>query len=199
MEYSLTNLPNCTLCTELCAARTQVVVGDGSSRPKIVFIGEAPGKNEDEQGKPFVGKSGQILRNTLKEVGFKDEDYYITNVVKCRPPGNRDPTFQEAKNCFPYLKLQLEKLKPKVICSLGSHSTRYLIANGDFQNVDKKGITKNRGKFVEINLLGNKYTLFPTYHPAATIYRQQLKDTFKDDLKKVKDFVYGESNLNRWF
>jgi len=199
MEYSLENLPTCPICPDLVKNRTNVVIGDGSSKPKIVFVGEAPGKFEDEQAKPFVGRSGQILRSTLKEIGFKDQDYYITNVVKCRPPGNRDPTFTEAKNCFPYLKLQLENLKPKVICSLGSHATKYLISNGNFENVDTKGISRNRGKFVPINIYGQKFTLFPTYHPAATIYNQNLKETFKDDLKKLKEFVYEpKSDLSEW-
>jgi len=189
--YSLENLPNCTLCTELALTRTQVVVGDGfTDNPKIVFVGEAPGVNEDIQGKPFVGRSGQILRKTLEALGFSEKDYYITNVVKCRPPDNRDPKFEEAKNCFPYLQMQLEKFNPRIICSLGAHATKYLISNGDFENVNKKTISENRGNVVDIKLGGRKYKLMPAYHPAATIYNQKLKDTFVGDLKKLKEIVY---------
>ena len=189
--YSLENLPNCTLCTELASTRTQVVVGDGSTdNPKIVFVGEAPGANEDIQGKPFVGRSGQILRKTLKALGFSEKDYYITNVVKCRPPDNRDPKFEEAKNCFPYLQMQLEKFNPTIICSLGAHATKYLISNGDFENVNKKTISENRGNVVDIKLGGQAYKLMPCYHPAATIYNQKLRDTFVGDLKKLKEIVY---------
>jgi len=199
MEYTLSSLPSCPLCPELVANRTNVVVGEGSNHPKVIFVGEAPGKFEDEQARPFIGKSGQILRKTLKELGFKDEDFYITNVVKCRPPGNRDPTYTEAKNCFPYLKLQLEKLKPKVICSLGAHSTKYLISNGNFENVDTKSISKQRGEFKSINLYGTNHTLFPTYHPAATIYNQKLKGTFISDLKKLKEHIYSDKpGLSKW-
>ncbi|RZD30483.1 MAG: uracil-DNA glycosylase [uncultured DHVE6 group euryarchaeote] len=189
--YSLENLPNCKLCTELSLTRTQVVVGDGfTDGPKIVFVGEAPGANEDIQGKPFVGRSGQILRKTLEALGFSEKDYYITNVVKCRPPENRDPKFEEAKNCFPYLQMQLEKFKPRIICSLGAHATKYLISNGDFENVNKKTISENRGNIVDIKLGGKSYKLMPCYHPAATIYNQKLRDTFVGDLEKLKEIVY---------
>jgi len=189
--YSLENLPNCNLCTELSLTRTQVVVGDGfTDGPKIVFVGEAPGANEDIQGKPFVGKSGQILRKTLEALGFSKKDYYITNVVKCRPPENRDPKLEEAKNCFPYLQMQLEKFNPAIICSLGAHATKYLISNGDFENVNNKTISENRGNVVVIKLGGREYKLMPCYHPAATIYNQKLRDTFVGDLKKLKEIVY---------
>ena len=191
MSYSIENLESCTLCTELVSSRTNIVVGDGSiNNPKIVFVGEAPGKNEDIQAKPFVGRSGQILRQVLDVLEFSKEDYYITNVVKCRPPKNRDPKIEEAKNCFPYLQLQLEQMDPKIICSLGAHATKYLISNGDFENVDKKSISENRGKLIQIKLGNKKYKLFPIYHPAATIYNQSLKGTFVADLKKLKELIY---------
>jgi len=189
--YTLETLPSCNLCTELSLTRTQVVVGDGfTDGPKIVFVGEAPGANEDIQGKPFVGRSGKILRKTLEALGFSEKDYYITNVVKCRPPDNRDPKLEEAKNCFPYLQMQLEKFNPQVICSLGAHATKYLISNGDFENVNKKTISENRGNIVDIKLGSKSYKLMPCYHPAATIYNQKLRDTFVGDLKKLKEIAY---------
>jgi len=159
-------------------------VGDGKLRPQILFIGEAPGAQEDIQGKPFVGRSGNILRNALQELNIKN--FYITNLVKCRPPGNRDPLESESKNCFPYLKLQLRQLDPKIICTLGRHSTSKLLsASGR----DMKTITTHRGKEIDIVIDGRKYILFPMYHPAATIYNQKLKDNFIEDLKKLSNIA----------
>lgn len=188
MKYSLASLRNCTFCVDLSSNRTNVVVGDGTiSNPKVVFVGEAPGKNEDIQSKPFVGRSGQVLRQVLDALGYSKNEYYITNVVKCRPPKNRDPKIEEAKNCFPYLKLQLETMNPEVICSLGTHATKYLISNGDFENISKKSISASRGNLIDIKLGDKEYKLFPTYHPAATIYNRSLRDTFVADLKKLKE------------
>lgn len=199
MSYNLDKLPSCNLCPELVKNRTNVVIGAGSDKPKVVFVGEAPGKNEDLEAKPFIGKSGQILRETLGYIGFSEDEYYITNIVKCRPPGNRDPTFSEAKECFPYLGLQLTKLSPQVICSLGAHSTKYLISHGNFNNIDNRGISNQRGKFAGVVVEGKHYTLFPTYHPAATIYNRKLKDTFVDDLKRLKEYLNRpKSDLSRW-
>ncbi len=182
--YSLNSLKNCNLCQDLTKNRTQVVVGDGKLRPQILFIGEAPGAQEDIQGKPFVGRSGNILRNALQELNIKN--FYITNLVKCRPPGNRDPLESESKNCFPYLKLQLRQLDPKIICTLGRHSTSKLLsASGR----DMKTITTHRGKEIDIVIDGRKYILFPMYHPAATIYNQKLKDNFIEDLKKLSNIA----------
>ena len=188
MNYSLEILRNCTFCVELSANRTNVVVGDGAiDNPKVVFVGEAPGKNEDIQSKPFVGRSGQVLRQVLDALGYSKDDFYITNVVKCRPPKIRDPKLEEAKNCFPYLKLQLEAMTPEVICSLGTHATKYLISNGDFENISKRSISASRGNLIDIKLGDKEYKLFPTYHPAATIYNRSLRDTFVADLKKLKE------------
>ena len=182
--YSMDKLPSCNFCQDLTKNRTQVVIGDGELNPDIVFIGEAPGAQEDIRGKPFVGRSGTILRNTLAELNINN--YYITNLVKCRPPGNRDPTESESKNCFPYLKLQLKKLNPKIICTLGRHSTsKVLAASGK----EMKTITDQRGSEVDIIIDGKKYILFPMYHPAATIYNQKLKKTFISDLKKLSNIA----------
>ncbi len=182
--YSLDSLKNCNLCQDLTKNRTQVVVGDGNSRPQILFIGEAPGAQEDIQGKPFVGRSGTILRNALSELNIKD--FYITNLVKCRPPGNRDPLESESRNCFPYLKLQLRQLDPNVICTLGRHSTAKLLSAA---GIDMKTITSHRGNEINIVIDGREYMLFPMYHPAATIYNQKLKETFIEDLKKLANIA----------
>jgi len=182
--YSLDNIYSCNLCQDLTKNRTQVVVGEGNLIPNILFIGEAPGAQEDIEGKPFVGRSGKILRNALSELRITD--FYITNLVKCRPTNNRNPTLEESKNCFPYLRLQLKQLNPKIICTLGRHSTEKLLtASG----IDMKTITTHRGTKIDISIDGVKYLLLPMYHPAATIYNQKLKETFMSDLKKLANIT----------
>tara|TARA_Y100000310_G_C20465730_1_gene707563 strand:- start:103 stop:663 length:561 start_codon:yes stop_codon:yes gene_type:complete len=178
---SIEDLPSCVRCEELVDNRTNVVIGEGSEFPDVVFIGEAPGRDEDIQSKPFVGRSGKLLRTFLKELDFNN--YYITNLVKCRPPGNRDPTASEVKNCFPYLQLQLDKLNPKVICTLGRHSAMRLLEGRKFV------ISKDRGQFLDVVIGGKKYVLFPIYHPAATIYNQGLRSAFVADLKKLREYL----------
>ncbi len=174
-----------------------VVSGEGSNNPKVVFVGEAPGRNEEVQGRPFVGRAGQVLRSTIKEIELEEKDYYITNLVKIRPPGNRDPTLDEVKEWFPKLKSELVRLNPKIICSLGAHSTKYLISNGNFENIDGESISKHRGNFKEIKLGSKNYILFPTYHPAATIYRKELKSIFVEDLKKLKNSLSADTTLDQ--
>ena len=192
-DYSLKQLSNCSFCPDLLTNRTQVVIGDGSLTPDVVFIGEAPGKKEDEQGNPFIGKSGQILRNNLKDIGF--DNFYITNIVKCRPPNNRDPSTIEAKNCFPYLGLQLKNMNPKIICTLGAHSTKYILSGGDFNKVSSKPMSEFRGEFFNTEIEGTKYIIFSTYHPAATIYNQKLKQTFVNDLKRLKGYLSNITSI----
>ena len=159
---------SCTNCS-LSKSRTNAVPGTGNYHSDIIFVGEAPGRNEDLQGKPFVGTAGQILSEALEYAGFARDQVYITNVVKCRPPNNRQPIAEERTACRPYLSEELEIIKPKIICILGNTAYSSLL--------DGSAITKNRGKIVKSN--GRLY--FVTVHPAAIIYNPGLRQVLKDD------------------
>lgn len=174
LEIIADQVRKCTLC-KLCEKRTNAVPGEGSRSAKILFIGEAPGRNEDEQGRPFVGTAGKLLTEALQEAGLAREDVFITNVVKCRPPDNRVPTDQERASCRPYLEQQIKLINPKVICILGRTAYEALLKGGS--------ITSNRGKLIQYE---NRF-YFLTVHPAAVIYNPQLKPVFKKDIVNLVD------------
>jgi DNA polymerase len=159
---------SCVNC-DLSKTRTNAVPGIGNVKSDVIFVGEAPGRNEDLQGKPFVGTAGQILSEALEFAGFTRDDVYITNVVKCRPPNNRQPITEERNACRQYLSAELDIIKPKIICILGNTAYSSLL--------DGSEITKNRGKLVKNN--GQLY--FVTVHPAAVIYNPGLRQVLKDD------------------
>jgi len=163
---------SCIKCN-LSETRTNAVPGKGNFKAEILFIGEAPGRNEDLKGEPFVGSAGNILSEALASSGLSRDDVYITNVVKCRPPNNRIPLQEEKESCQPYLSKELEIIKPKIICIMGNTAYGSLLG-GD-------SITKNRGKIVEKD--GQRY--FLTIHPAAAIYNQELKSVLKADMKSL--------------
>ncbi len=167
---------SCTKCS-LSKTRTNAVPGKGNPKAEILFIGEAPGRNEDQKGEPFVGSAGKILTEALSSAGLSRDDVYITNVVKCRPPNNRIPLQEEKESCQAYLSKELEIIKPKIICIMGNTAYASLL-NGN-------SITKNRGKIIEKD--GQKY--FLTIHPAATIYNQELKSVLKDDIKTLVEIL----------
>ncbi len=167
---------SCTRC-ELSKTRTNAVPGSGSIEAEIVFIGEAPGRNEDLQGAPFVGSAGKILSEALEYAGFIRKDVYITNVVKCRPPNNRRPNKKEQESCGNHLQRELETVQPKIICILGNTAFGSLLGGNE--------ITKNRGKIIKRN--GQLY--FVTVHPAAVIYNQDLRQVLKDDLKNLHNLL----------
>jgi len=167
----------CTLCV-LAGSRNKVVFGSGSARSGIVIIGEAPGANEDAQGLPFVGRSGQLLDRLLAETGIARADVYICNVVKCRPPDNRDPRPEEATACAPFLRAQLEALNPRVLCALGLHATRWLLPG-------KEPMAKLRGRVLDY---GGVPTI-ATYHPAAILRSPRLKPNAVDDLRRVRELA----------
>jgi uracil-DNA glycosylase len=172
----------CILC-DLYKSRTHAVPGNGNTRDKIMMIGEAPGKNEDQNGVPFIGSAGKILDKALSEGGLDRSDVYITNVVKCRPPDNRVPTDKEIQICTTnYLKNEIRLISPKIICILGSTALKSLLGY--------EHMSKYRGKIV--NIAPHKY--FITYHPAATIYNSKLKQVFFEDIKKLGRIVKGDSN-----
>ncbi|MBW6440953.1 uracil-DNA glycosylase [Patescibacteria group bacterium] len=166
----------CEKC-KLCKTRLNVVCGFGNEKSEILFIGEAPGRNEDEAGLPFVGSAGKILDEMLQSINFKREDIYITNVVKCRPPKNRDPKPDEVDSCREWLDFQVEIIKPKLIVLLGRHSMERFLPNR------KISIDHGQPKRLE----GMVY--YPVYHPAATVYRKQVLEDLKKDFLKIPDIL----------
>ena len=172
LEKIATDVRGCPLC-KLARTRKNAVPGEGQVSAKIMFIGEAPGRSEDEKGKPFVGAAGRILDDLLKKAGIERSQVFITNIVKCRPPNNRVPEEDELIACRPYLDRQIALIKPKVICILGR--TAYSSILG------ASSITASRGKIIERS--GQKY--FSTFHPAAIIYNKSLRSTLEADLKRL--------------
>ena len=183
LEKIASEVIGCPLC-KLSRSRRNAVPGDGQLSSKIMFVGEAPGKNEDEQGKPFVGAAGMILNQALEKAGIKRAEVFITNVVKCRPPGNRVPENDERSICRQYLDRQISLIAPKIICILGSTAYSSILGG--------KSITKNRGKIMERN--GQKY--FLTIHPAAAIYNKNLRSVLNNDFfllsKEIKKMEYDK-------
>lgn len=171
------------VCPELAASATQMVFGDGNPDAEIVFIGEAPGQKEDEQGLPFVGAAGQFLNEMLAMVGLKRSDVYVTNIVKYRPPGNRDP-FPDEKTVFlPYLQAQLEVIKPKLVVTLGRHSLEVLVPG--------LKISQCHGQPKRYN--GQVY--LPLFHPAAALYNGAMRATLIDDFKKIPQILAQTDEL----
>ncbi len=162
---------------DLKAQATQLVMGDGNPDADIVFIGEAPGKNEDLQGKPFVGAAGKFLDVMLSETGMDRQDVYITNIVKYRPPNNRDPSPEEKREFWPYLLRQLEIINPKVVITLGRHSGGYFIP--DLQ------IGKDHGVPRKVKYHNHEFMVIPLYHPAAALYNGGMRQTLIDDFIKA--------------
>lgn len=174
----------CKKC-RLWQNRTHAVPGEGNPDAEIMFIGEAPGENEDLEGRPFVGAAGKLLTQLIKEIlGLDREDVFITNIVKCRPPNNRDPADDEILACSPYLDRQIDIIKPKVIVTLGRHSTKYIF-NKIGENFSS--ISKVRGKSYIWKYKDKEIMVFPTYHPAAALYNPNLRKTLEEDFKKIKE------------
>jgi len=164
------------------------VIGGGSHFAKIMFIGEAPGKKEAMTGKPFCGASGKFLDELLKSAGIKREDVYITNIVKDRPPENRDPTSKEIASYGPFLDRQIEIIKPKVIATLGRYSMQYVLEKFKISS-DLEPISKAHGKKFKVETSNGKIHIVPLYHPAAAIYNQHLKETLKKDFLILKKII----------
>jgi len=168
----------CTRCPQLAGTRTQVVFGAGNADADLMFVGEAPGAKEDEQGIPFVGAAGKLLDQLLAELELSRADVFIANVLKCRPPGNRDPQPGEIDNCSDYLMRQVELIRPRVICTLGNFSTKLLRG-------DPTGISRLHGQ-AEILVIGARAVrLYPLFHPAAALYTRSLLDTLRADFARL--------------
>ena len=173
---------NCQKCS-LYKTRILPVIGQGSHSAKIMFVGEAPGANEDKTGVPFCGASGKFLDKLLNSAGIKREDVYICNLLKCRPPKNRDPKPEELEVCTSYLDRQIEAIKPKVISSLGRYSMDFLMKKFNLgDQIDL--ISKIHGKVFDIE---NNIKLVPLYHPAVAVYNANMKETLIEDFKILKN------------
>jgi uracil-DNA glycosylase family 4 len=174
----------CERCA-LAATRTQVVFGSGSPHADLMFVGEAPGFHEDKQGVPFVGAAGQLLSKLLAGIGMTRESVYIANVLKCRPPGNRDPLPGEIESCESHLFKQIELISPKVVATLGNFATKLLSGKPD-------GITRVHGVPQEVVLGGNKVLLFPIFHPAAALYTPRMLEVLEEDFRRLPDLLGAE-------
>lgn len=171
----------CERCP-LSATRTRVVFGAGNADSDLIFVGEAPGAEEDRQGLPFVGRAGGLLTELLEDIGLKREDVFVANVLKCRPPGNRDPQPEEIDACRPYLEQQVGLIQPRVICTLGNFSTKLLTAN-------QTGITKVRG-VPQQHLIGGRFVhLLPLFHPAAGLRTPRVAEQLREDFRQIPDLL----------
>lgn len=182
MEGLRAKIANCTRCP-LHLTRNKTIWGEGNSNAEILLVGEAPGAEEDKVGRPFIGKSGQLLDKILEACGFTREQHiFVSNIVRCRPPNNRVPTDQEVQTCIPYLFEQIEQINPKIIITLGATSLKKLLDDNTFK------ITQVRGKWLH----WNDRLIMPVYHPAALLRNPNLKKETWEDFKKVIDWYRKE-------
>jgi DNA polymerase len=171
----------CTLC-DLHATRTRAVPGEGDPASDLMFVGEAPGYHEDQQGRPFVGQAGKLLEQLLVSIGLTREKVFIANVLKSRPPNNRDPRPEEIAACQPYLWRQIALIRPKVICTLGNHATKLLTG-------DPAGITRVHGRPQAMTINGVSLYLYPIFHPAAALYTPAMLTTLKEDFARLPELI----------
>jgi DNA polymerase len=172
----------CTRCPELAATRKTVVFGAGNADAELMFVGEAPGATEDEQGVPFVGRAGKLLETLLEEIGLQRSEVFIANTLMCRPPGNRDPLPIEIENCQRYLLEKVELIEPTVICTLGNFSTKLLRG-------DPTGITRLHGQPEVLTLGRRAVRLYPIFHPAAALYTPRMLETLREDFARLPELL----------
>jgi uracil-DNA glycosylase family 4 len=171
----------CTKC-RLAEGRTQVVFGSGHPQADLMFVGEAPGFHEDKQGVPFVGQAGMLLDKLLAGIGLTRSDVFVANVLKCRPPGNRDPQPDEIQACESHLWKQIELIQPKVVATLGNFATKLLSGR-------QLGITRVHGQEQEVELGGNRVLLYPLYHPAAALYTPRMLEVLESDFRRLPELL----------
>jgi uracil-DNA glycosylase family 4 len=171
----------CERCA-LARTRTQVVFGSGSPDAELMFVGEAPGFHEDKQGVPFVGAAGKLLQTLLEGIGLTRDDVYIANVLKCRPPGNRDPLPEEIEACEGHLFRQIELIRPALVATLGNFATKLLSGRPD-------GITKVHGRPQQVILGGNQVLLYPIFHPAAALYTPRMLQVLEEDFARIPELL----------
>jgi uracil-DNA glycosylase family 4 len=178
LEELARSLHNCQRCKLAKLGRSQVVFGVGNPHASIMFVGEAPGFNEDQKGEPFVGAAGKLLNDLLASADLSRDQIYIANVIKCRPPDNRDPETDEVETCKPFLLQQIQMIRPKLVCTLGNWATQTLLER-------KVGITKVKAQAFYMK----DFVLFPLLHPAAALHQGNLLPVLKEDFKKLKEFL----------
>jgi DNA polymerase len=171
----------CTLCA-LHETRNKAVPGEGDPASDLMFVGEAPGYHEDQQGRPFVGQAGKLLEQLLVSIGLTRQQVFIANVLKSRPPNNRDPRPEEIAACQPYLWRQIALIKPRVICTLGNHATKLLTG-------DPTGITRVHGRPRAMEIAGHSLYLYPIFHPAAALYTPAMLTTLKEDFLRLPELL----------
>jgi uracil-DNA glycosylase len=171
----------CTRC-RLSQTRTQVVFGVGDPRADLMFVGEAPGFHEDKQGLPFVGQAGKLLDKLLADIGLERSQVYVANVLKCRPPGNRDPAPDEIESCEPHLFRQIELIEPRVVATLGNFATKLLSGK-------QTGITRVHGVEQETTVGGRQVLLYPLYHPAAALYTPRMLEVLQQDFARLPELL----------
>jgi uracil-DNA glycosylase family 4 len=180
LDRVVEEIGDCRRC-KLHPTRKNIVFGSGNPGARLMLVGEAPGAEEDEQGMPFVGKAGQLLTKIIEAIDLKRSDVYIANILKCRPPSNRNPEEDEMKTCIPFLEKQIKIIAPEIVCTLGNIATRAMLATD-------MGITKLRGRFHERSGL----KVMPTYHPSYLLRDQSKKRETWEDMKKVKKEYFNE-------
>jgi uracil-DNA glycosylase len=171
----------CTRCA-LAQTRTQVVFGSGSPNAELMFVGEAPGFHEDAQGIPFVGQAGKLLDRLLQGIGLTRDEVFVANVLKCRPPGNRDPQPEEIEACESHLFRQIELIRPTLVATLGNFATKLLSGR-------PLGITRVHGTPQQVTLGGNEVTLYPLYHPAAALYTRSMLAVLEEDFARIPELL----------
>lgn len=183
LERLAEHLRGCTRCP-LSEGRTTVVVGAGDPDADLLFVGEAPGANEDRTGLPFVGQAGKLLDDLLAGIGMSRDEVFIANVLKCRPPGNRDPRPEEIDSCRGYLEEQVALIRPRVVCTLGNFATKLLSGRPE-------GISKVHGRPLPVDFAGVPVTLYPVYHPAAALYTRAMLGSLQEDFARLPALVAG--------
>ena len=185
MEELRDEISKCTRCTELAESRTQTVFGDGTADAEVVFVGEAPGEQEDRQGIPFVGTAGKLMDSAMERAGIPRSLVFIANTLKCRPPDNRDPLPEEIDNCKRFLAAQIALIKPKIICPLGRFGLEQLVKKDmKISQVHGRAIKRKDGTI-----------FFPMYHPAAALHQGSLRETILTDFKKLAKILKREGVL----
>lgn len=185
LEHIKNEISNCRKCS-LWKTRTKTVSGGGNPNADILFIGEAPGRNEDLKGQPFVGRAGKVLDELLESIDLSRDEVFIANVLKCRPPNNRNPLETEIKKCTPYLTKQIEIIQPKIIVTLGSFATNFIL---DTYGLIKENISKIHGKKFEVNTLFGKLIIIPVFHPAVVTYDKNKMVEMKKDFKVISNYL----------